>query len=322
MVMEGPSYNTSLVLLNLFIGMCNGERGLPNLFRRFGYENRGIEVKFVNSEGDFVQPELIIASEQKSHALLFEWKDGANLEEDQLRRYSKVTARDLRQRAQLMGSSADSFDITIVAHDEHVDRIVIGLRRGGYRFPLLAITNSKLQLRENIFCCQELNLVFKAGLDIDWDIVSTYYVPFDMNSKPGDIAEKIMRNVVVRMRKREGRINVNDIAADIVPAWGMIDGSHKKKLRKKLTDIMREASTCEFKEYLKYNRELSSRNSTMATWDIMNNPIALHAGKNSKGVKRIGTLVERFLKRLETGKEFKDEDRMLPFDDDDDDDDE
>src|SRR5437660_1760886 len=91
--------NLNLALMNLFIGMCKGVAGLPRDLRNLGYGDKWIELRFVNAQGEQVVPELVIASRQLHHTILFEWKSGANMEADQLRRYAGVTTEDLRERA-------------------------------------------------------------------------------------------------------------------------------------------------------------------------------------------------------------------------------
>jgi hypothetical protein len=66
--------------------MCKGAKELPGDLRRLGFLDRAVEMGFQNSARELVVPELIIASRQVRHALLFEWKEGANADADQLRR--------------------------------------------------------------------------------------------------------------------------------------------------------------------------------------------------------------------------------------------
>jgi len=310
--MENLSSNTNLTLLNLFIGMCRGERVLPDVLRRLQYKEHSIECKFQNSENETVQPELILASELKAHSLLFEWKAGANMDDDQLRRYSKITTEDLKQRALIGGQAPNKFDVTIIGLDDNMERLLIGIRNGQYRFPVLAASADTLLLKENSFACLELNQVFQVGLNIDWKLIPMNYVPFDKESDLCIIAEKVMQSVVEKMHRREPRIGVEDVASDSVKTWRILDDSCRQTIRGKIKTILSKASRYEFRGYLKYNREMSRKGT--ATWDVVNNPIELDSDKRNKGFKKINSITERFLDALKTGKHSNGQD-PLPFPD-------
>src|SRR5207248_2279842 len=128
------SFNTEL--MNALIGMTKGAAGLPRELRDVGYAARWIEFQFRNSAAELVRPELILASGQLSHALLFEWKSGANTEPDQLRRYSDVRPDDLRTKAFIGRNECTSHDVCVIGLAEFADRILIGIHNGGYRFPV------------------------------------------------------------------------------------------------------------------------------------------------------------------------------------------
>jgi hypothetical protein len=127
--------------MNLFIGMCKGVVGLPRNFRNLGYVDKWIELRFANSEQEQVTPELIVASRRIDHTILFEWKSGPNTEADQLRRYAGVTTADLRERAHLPPEETKAHDVAIIGRQEFAERFVIGIERGGYRFPVLLVSD-------------------------------------------------------------------------------------------------------------------------------------------------------------------------------------
>ncbi len=59
---------------------------MPRQFRILDYGNKWIELRFANADNEQVVPELIVASRQIDHTILFEWKGGPNTEADQLRK--------------------------------------------------------------------------------------------------------------------------------------------------------------------------------------------------------------------------------------------
>jgi len=156
--------NLNIALMNLFVGMCKGVAGLPRKFRELGYADKWIELRFANAEQEQVAPELIIASRQLGHTILFEWKSGQNTEADQLRRYARVTTADLRERAGLAVEETTSHDIAVIGRQEFADRFVSGIVQGGYTFPVLLASDDGLAIYRNRFVPNQTNAVFRPRL--------------------------------------------------------------------------------------------------------------------------------------------------------------
>lgn len=169
------SFNTEL--FNLFLGMCKGVIGVPDDLRRLGYADRCIEFSFTNSRNEAVVPELIIASSQLQHSVLLEWKQGANTDADQLRRYAGVTSEDLREKAFLLEGEYNSHDTVIIGLAEHADRLVIGIEQGAYNFPVLVRSDAGLAKVRNTFTAEQTERVFQPRLEIDWATIPTYLYP-------------------------------------------------------------------------------------------------------------------------------------------------
>jgi hypothetical protein len=307
----GPCSIFNLTLLNLFIGLCKGARGLPTILRQHGYEALWVEYKFSNSLNQDVVPDLILASEPRAHSLLFEWKSGANLDQDQLDRYSRITAEDLRTRAFLRGRSADHFDITVVAKGEYIDRILIGIRGGPYTFPVLIVMSDRILLKENLFTSQELNQVFGAGLEIDWDTVPMSYIPFDRESPLWMLGEKVIPKILEYMVRREPRISLDDIAREVVPTWKILGQNCQKEMKAKIAEVIRQAEQHEFRDYLRYNRDM--RGSLGQTWEITNTPRDLRDDKRYTAWRKLETLQKEFLEALRKGRRLtQQEDLQFP----------
>src|ERR1019366_2908970 len=113
MATENPFLDFNLKMLNLWIGLVKGVSGIPSDFRTFGYKLHSIEQPVRNADGDICKPEMVACSEKLGHSLLFEWKDGPNLVDDQLRRYSRLDSKCLVDFAFIPKSAASKFDVVI-----------------------------------------------------------------------------------------------------------------------------------------------------------------------------------------------------------------
>lgn len=289
-------------MLNLWIGLCRGEAGLPTDIRRLGYKHEWIEYEFQNSIGEPVKPELIIASDRYSHAVMFEWKEGPNTEGDQLKRYSMVVSDDLIKKAALNPSVASVHDVCIVGLINHIPRLSKGIKNGNYSFPLIGVEEDGLSLQENDFAVNELTGVVSPKLAIDFSKVPTQLVPFDHNSQYWEIAERIIPQIIVYMTRGEPRFILEKLLDDCAPVCkSVLAPSYRHDLATKVQHVINEASRHEFKGFFKRDKKSESRTHS-ATWEIKYNPMALLFDKRSVEFRKLQRLQAQFINALRTGK--------------------
>jgi hypothetical protein len=287
-------------MLNLWIGMCRGAKGLPTHLRDLGYDDKWIELSFANSEMETVVPDLIVSSRRTQHTLLLEWKSGANTEPEQLRRYSRVTPDDLRTQAALSEAEYKSHDVTVLGKSEFADRLKIGINEGKYGFPLLVLEDAGLRLVHNQFVCQDLNGIFIHLLKIDLSKIPESFVPFDQDSELWEIAYHIIPRILVYMHQRDNQVLLDGLAWDTVATWKIMSGPHRKALREKMSCVLDEAARAEFSKYLLRNTQADKRAQTKV-WDIMNNPLDLQTKKHSQAFQVLKLQQSKFIERLRRG---------------------
>lgn len=289
-----------LSIINLFLGMTRGVRGLPVDLRRLGYTDRSIELVFTNQEGRTVKPELILSSSRLRHTILLECKSGANTDAEQLERYSKVSSNDLQTKALLQSQEWESHDVAIVGKSEHADRLKIGIENR-FRFPLLTLSPSGINKILNKFTPVETEAVFARGLDFTPEDIPHYFFPVDKDSELWEFAEILMPVVLESMLQRKTRIEAYEIAGSIIPTWDIIDTSYRGEIENKVRDVLLAASQGPFKKYLKRNKAAEGRSHT-PTWDIIFNPLELDADKRSAEWRRLAKQQVDFVHTLKSGK--------------------
>ena len=299
--MSSQFSNYNLFLLNTWIGLCRGVVGLPREIHSLGYREQWIELRFQNSEDRTVRPEVILSSSLQYHTLLLEWKEGPNTDDDQLERYSFVTTQDLIQRVFIPPDDATNHDVCIIGLAEHEDRLRIGIRNGGYSFPLLLIEKDGFSLSMNQFTASEVTKVFTPKLVIDFNKAPTQIVPFDHNSEPWEIAERIMPKVIEYMFKRIPIFLLEQLANDRMPLWNIMDPGYKGDLRRKIQCILEDAERHEFQGYFSRNRSVESRTHS-PTWQILHQPSSMKFDKRSREYRKLITRHRRFINALRTGK--------------------
>jgi len=294
--MGGKSLRFNLKMLNLWIGLCRGVAGLPNVMRNLGYEDKWIEYTFSNQDvGKVVCPDLIVASEQLRHTILLEFKSGANTKPDQLWRYSRVTSKNL-ETAFISREAAHSHDVSIVGRSKHGERLRIGIVDGGYEFPLLLANDDGLSLEHSEFRVSPLNSEFSSGLNIDWTKIPSIFAPIDEESDLWEVAEVIMPKILHYMTQRMPSVRIEDLCQDVCSlTWGIMGRPAKDGIRKKVQDVLREAMRQHFKSYLRW------RSRGYTTIQIVANPLDLQPDKRTAAYRKLRTAQRDLIENLRTG---------------------
>ena len=227
---------------------------------------------FQNADAEAVVPELIISSRTVHHSVLFEWKEGANTEADQLRRYNRIVQQDLTQRAMLDAEECATHNVTIVGLHEFRDRIILGVDNGRYTFPVLIVTDGGMELARNTFSEPRTHEFFSQPLVIDWDTAPTSFFPLDGSSEPWEYAEHIIPWMLTRMETGDTRIVSEEVARHFIPLWDTGNDNFKTPIRNKIVTVLTHASQNEFGRYIRRNQRLGGR-IHFPTWQITENPL-------------------------------------------------
>lgn len=295
---EDRSLSFSLTMLNLWIGMCRGVAGLPRGLRDLGYEDQWIDHPFANQDNEVVVPDLIIASCQRSHTLILEWKDGANTKPDQLRRYSRVSEEDLKNRAYIAGEAARGHDVVIVGQAAYAPRLQMGIQDGGYLFPLLSVEECGVSLRLHKFSAPEVNQLFNPLLEVEWDNVPTSFVPIDGESEPLEVAEVVIPVVLSCMCKRMPRVDLTVICSDACNTWSIMGKEPQNAIRRRVASILEDAASLEFNKYFRWR----GRGNDSGVLEFKSNPLDLHPSKLTTAYQALQSMQLKLLKRLGKGR--------------------
>ena len=201
----------SRTMLNLWIGMCRGVAGLPRDLFDLGYVDRWIDFRFRIATGEIVHPDLIVASGPQRNSLLLEFKSGANVDEEQLRRDALVTPDDLVRAVYIERDAAETHDLVVLALADQIERITIGVDRSGVSLALLCQSADGIALVQGVFSVTDLTRLFSPSMRIPWDRIPTGFVPVDGSSEDWEIAELVGVEMVARMQRREPSFNVEDL---------------------------------------------------------------------------------------------------------------
>lgn len=300
MATEGRSLDFNLTMLNLWIGLCKGVHGLPSSIRKLDYREHSIEYRFRNQDGEVCNPELIVFSRPLGHSLLLEWKSGANTEADQLRRYSRVTSKNLAELAFIPKAATTSFDVAIVGRAEHTDRLRMGIDKSGHPFPLLAADDAGIRLAHNRFSCHKLNDVFLPGLALDLRGAPMSFVPISDTSAPWEVAEVVLPRILERMLQRDALVKSSTLCTSICPIWDVLHRDVQNAIKRRVCEVLQQAAMAEFQPFLTWRK---TQNDDCAV-DFSGNPVSLHGSRRDGALRRLRNAQRDLIDRLQQGKTF------------------
>ena len=284
--------NFNLVILNLWIGLCRGAAGLPRFFRDRGYIAHYIERAFSNQDSERVCPEIIVYSTSVKHTILVESKSGANTEDDQLRRYSRVSTLDLQRKANVPADACNSYDCTIIGLEPYSDRLRRGIEGGSYAFPLLVAGDAGLSLICNEFSVDEVSGIFTPQLDLDWAWVPMQFVPINNESRDWEVAETVMPIVLELMNAGETQISSDQICIRMCTTWGSMGPDGRSQMTAAVNRVLEGAASGEFSAFFAF------RNGILR---IVQNPLDLDSPKTAQAYKTLLKAQQQMLARMRSG---------------------
>jgi hypothetical protein len=182
----------------------------------------------------------------------------------------------------------------VVGKKEHGERLYIGIKNGGYQFPLLLADKGGLFLDHNQFCVRQLNSVFSPKLEIDWAQIPSRFVPIDQDSELWEVAEVIIPKILQYMTERRPRVKVIEISHDVFSTWLIMGKPARDQSISKIRDTLRAAAQSHFRQYLRWMGRIDSV-------EIMANPLDLQPDKRTTAYRNLRTAQKNFIDSLKSG---------------------
>lgn len=221
-------------LMNALIGFTLGVPGWPSFFKDAGYQLDRIEPKFLNSEEDQVNPDILLTSNGSLHALVTECK-GGHLNEERLEKYDAITPENLRNEVE------NVHDVNRLSSEN----VYVGTEKTEQSFDYLEIPDAGLIFRNseynrrNDFEDEDLNNELGGG-ELPEYYPSQYY-PFSPNDSRALIAEKVSQHLMTAASQGgtdHDEFEAADIAKEIHEYWDQISLPGRRELTKKVENIL------------------------------------------------------------------------------------
>lgn len=205
-----------LIPLNAVLDLATPNGTSRAVFAGAGYEVAGLEVPCVTRVGTVVI-DVVLAHPTTGHLIACEAKSGANVEEDQARRYRALEARTVVSGAfvTLRERVEPTLDVLYIALAASADRIALGLNQAGASFAVLAIHPDKLVLESSI--CASIKVKNLFSTPIPRVAPPSRHIPFDHDSSLDEIQPYVAAALVANLARRVPMVSTRALAEQAAP---------------------------------------------------------------------------------------------------------
>jgi hypothetical protein len=287
-------------LVNAIVGLCKATKFWPRDLHDLGYKVHSIEQAFTNSQGTPVTPDIIVVSEPRNHAIVFECKSGGYVKASQIEKYPHITDRDINVKALVPTSDPGGFraDVAIFCLEEKFPSVRVDLETEAWPCPVIGLAPQKsITLLMNAIREFETDARFRNGIQLtSQHRIPTHYVPL-MSSHATDyeVASSIMPHLVATLRQGITEFTVLDLCIQVFKdMWDVIDPAEQQKMGHRVSTVLTLASKTDMRSTLKrlQGTKLDQR-WTMETPADPKNDLAFYRGLRAR--------TRRLLERLRKG---------------------
>ena len=218
---------------------------IPILYQNH-YELETIECNFNMVSGELIDADIILKNPQLNNLFILECKAGG-LEKEQAKRYASLSHDDITNANITTLSGNFSHEVAYLTDAENRDKLVDGISKNSWNFPVICQNGDKLSLVCNSIKCPTLNKLFtdNAGVSIPKDLPMLYY-PFGKDDSDAHILNCI-GPILIKFRGQE--FTVEDILFNTHRIYEHISDSAIKGIKGRLGKIINDLSKGEMNEF-------------------------------------------------------------------------
>jgi hypothetical protein len=276
-----------LVPLNAVIALLRGAGGWPKPFDGDGLDLRMLEVPVTTTEG-LVTVDLLAYSAKLDLLVPMEVKGGANVDEDQARKYAAMKTIDVLRVATVQGAGAKSTGVEpmYVLLAEHLARARLGLAKADLDCPVLSVGNSSAELiassQHRLSPCSVSLTSPPPGV-----------VPLDGESPTKRYVELALPEIIARATSGEGSFSLDSVLEKINPYWGVTHDNVRGAVKTRAREALRTA----FREEFRDNFALDTTSSGHAIIHVLATPADNDPRGQAQGWQAMQRKAERALAR-------------------------
>ncbi len=223
-----------LIPINAFVGLCRVSPPWPSMLAEAGFRLAALEVPVRTGLGT-VTLDGVADAHETNDLLVVECKSGANIEVDQARKLGELDAVSVVQSASITLSqpTRPRVEVLYLCLAEHVDRIVFGLKQSGWQGPVLALSDTSLELVYGNVSIPALREALATPVPLTGPPPG--FIPVDLDS-PDEVYDPLVRSVLVACQaQRLQAITVRMLTEQAVRHFALIGKGMRRQLERKVS---------------------------------------------------------------------------------------
>lgn len=209
---------SNLQLVNALLATTFKSAGFPHPFWDYGYTTRLLEPEFRNRDDKAVNPDVVLASRQENHAIIWDIKSGRTVHDEQVEKYLGCSAADLIEQLGIPSRKPSQLgvDTAFLGNSAHQERLLEVLSPYP-RVVLMVMDLHSLRIEQGRFSQGGIDAVLQAGISIPATI-PTHLVPFDpKEDDEGRLAALVLPTLATFAVRKQQRFSINDVMAAMAP---------------------------------------------------------------------------------------------------------
>ena len=227
--------------VNALIALSTPGGLYPAPFGDYGYRLSGVEVPVVTGDGKVVI-DVVLFQPDRNIILAGEAKSGANLDEDQARRYGYLAADNVVQAAAITIREAGDRTLQPVyaCLAENLGRVLKGLGEAGLACPVLAIGDDQIQHHGANFVDADIQSAFDEPLHVTEQ--PPRIVPVDDLSPASAFDRIVLPALVATLSQQRQQISIPSLAEQALPQLPIFGKGARFRLVAKIDAAARRAA--------------------------------------------------------------------------------
>lgn len=200
-----------------------------------------------------IVPDVVASAAQRGFTLLVEVKSGGQIDHDQLSRMKSVSAVDLRDLHHLPIPEPAAHAVLVIyfCNESHLSEIAAQV---GDRASVVGFDGRRFHIAGAPLADVELHRAIQEA-EVAASSFALAIIPFDQESELGDVARVIVPVLIAQLIHGTGVVTSEGVlqkthatVLGVMQSTGA--GSELRPIRERVTDVLREASGNELKEWI------------------------------------------------------------------------
>lgn len=227
--------------INALLGLCTPHDVNPSPLAVAGFRWVGLEVPLRSGDGGKVVADVVLVHDATAHLVVCEAKSGNNIEVEQARRYSQVTAQTVVHAVSLTLSRAvePSVEVLYLGLEAYSERLALSLKSAEVPYPLLTVGKASIRLARPEGASRHLRAAL-PGLGVELTAPPLTYIPFDHDSDVEEFINPVRARLVRAIAIGETEISIRVLAERSCPSFLMYGPAARGQLTKKVQRAARQ----------------------------------------------------------------------------------